>query len=316
MPLERPTPAFVLPKQVTASLAVTLSLMCIAATPAAGATLDRIRERGNITFGYLVDARPFSFLDANGAADGYAVGLCRRIADRVKVRLSQPQLVVKWTPVRFDNRLQDVARGNIDLLCVPVSATLVRRETAAFSLPIFPSGNRAVLRADAPTELRDALSETPNTKAVWRGSPAAKVLEKTAFAVVSGTSTQNWLAERGTTLHINARVVPVPDYRTGLQQLLDRKVDVFFGDRTAVLSALPPAAREDAHEQIVVLDRLFTHDPVALALARNDDDFRLLVDGTLSQLYQADAFPAQYAKWFGEFDERTRQFFIWNTPAP
>ena len=315
MTFERPVPAPAAPKRIAASASAALGLIyiaCVAALPATASTLDHIKERGHARFGYLVDARPFSVRSADGVADGYAVALCRRIADRMKAQLSQPQLIVEWVPVAFDDRLQDIARGDIDLLCAPTSPTLARREAASFSLPIFPSGNRAVLRADASTTLRDALSETPNTKAVWRGSPAAKVLEKTSFAVVSGTSTQDWLASRGATLQINARVVPVPDYRTGLQQLLDRKVDVFFGDRTAVLSALPAAARED----VVVLDRMFTHDPVALALARNDDDFRLLVDATLSQLYQAEAFPAQYAKWFGEFDERTRLFFIWNTLAP
>jgi polar amino acid transport system substrate-binding protein len=275
-------------------------------------TLARIGERGHARFGYLVDARPFSFRNEDGVADGYAVALCQRIAQRIKAQLSQPQLIVEWAPVAFDNRLMPVARGDIDLLCAPVSATLARRETAAFSLPIFPSGNRAVLRADAPTALRDALSATPNTKAVWRGSPAAKVLEKTAFAVVAGTSTQSWLASRGAQLQIDARVVPVADYRAGVQQLLDRKVDVFFGDRTAVLRSLPAGALEN----IVILDRLFTHDPVALALARDDDNFRLLVDAALSETYPSQEFPAQYAKWFGEFDERTRLFFVWNTLAP
>lgn len=315
MPLEPSIPVSAVPKRLAGSAAAVLGLIyiaCSAALPAAAATLDRIKERGHARFGYLADARPFSFRNEDGVADGYAVALCRRIADRLKAQLSQPQLIVEWTPVAFDDRLQDIERGDIDLLCAPTSATLSRREAASFSLPIFPSGNRAVLRADASTALRGALSETPNTKAVWRGSPAAKVLEKTSFAVVSGTSTQDWLASRSATLQINARVVPVPDYRTGLQQLLDRKVDVFFGDRTAVLGALPAAARDN----VVVLDRLFTHDPVALALARNDDDFRLLVDKTLSETYPSEEFSAQYAKWFGEFDERTRQFFIWNTLAP
>lgn len=315
MPLERPIPARAVPKRLAASVAAALGLMyiaCIAALPAAAATFDRIKERGHARFGYFVDARPFSFRNADGAADGYAVALCRRIADRMKVQWSQPQLIVEWMPIEFGDSLEDVARGHIDLLCAPLSATLARREMAAFSLPIFPSGSRAVLRADAPTALRDALGETPNTKAVWRGSPAAKVLEKTSFAVVAGTRTQNWLAERGATLQIDARVVPVPNYRTGLQQLLDRKVDVFFGDRTAVLSALPAAASNS----VIVLDRLFTHDPVALALARNDDDFRLLVDAALSETYPSEEFRAQYANWFGEFDERTRLFFIWNTLAP
>jgi ABC-type amino acid transport substrate-binding protein len=64
----------------------------------------------------------------------------------------------------------------------------------------------------------------------------------------------------------------------------------------------------------VVGDRLFTREPYALALGRNDDDFRLLVDRSLSQLYPTNGFRDVYKKWFGEFDEATRTFFLWNTP--
>jgi len=50
------------------------AVSCIALTtalPAAAATLDRIRETGRIKFGYLVDARPFSFQNAAGDPEGY-----------------------------------------------------------------------------------------------------------------------------------------------------------------------------------------------------------------------------------------------------
>jgi ABC-type amino acid transport substrate-binding protein len=157
--------------------------------------------------------------------------------------------------------------------------------------------------------LREALGENPNTHAVWRGSPAAKVLENTRFAVVTGTTAQTWLESRRETFQVDARIVPVADYRTGLQQLLDHKVDVFFGERTVVLGAMDDAARAN----LVVLDRLFTQESAALALARDDDDFRLLVDRTLSQLYAASEFGELYAKSFGSFDDNARAFFQWNT---
>ena len=72
------------------------------------------------------------------------------------------------------------------------------------------------------------------------------------------------------------------------------------------------AARED----LVVLDRLFTHEPLALALPRGDEDFRLLVDGALSRLYGSGRLPALYGKWFGEFDENSRAFFSWTAQSP
>ncbi len=46
--------------------------LALAALPASAQTLDRIRDAGRIKFGYLADARPFSFAATAGAADGYA----------------------------------------------------------------------------------------------------------------------------------------------------------------------------------------------------------------------------------------------------
>lgn len=282
-----------------------------AAMPATAATLDRIRESGSIKLGYLTDARPFSYRNEAGTAEGYAVAVCQQVADQVKKGLALPSLRVDWVPVTPDDRLSDVQQGNVDLLCAPTSATLARRQDVSFSIPIFAGGNRAVLRADAPAALRDALGESKGSRAVWRGTPAAKVLKGTTFAVVAGTTSEKWLKGRRAALQVDARIVPVTDYRSGLQQLQDGKVDVFFGERSLVLGALSDKERED----LVILDRLFTHEPLALALARGDEDFRLLVDRSLSQLYASDGFGELYKRWYGEFDDKARTYFIWNTPG-
>ncbi len=49
--------------------------------------------------------------------------------------------------------------------------------------------------------------------------------------------------------------------------------------------------------------------PLTLGLARGDDDFRLVVDRTLSRLFRSAEFRALYARWFGEPDESTLEFF-------
>jgi len=283
----------------------------LAAATASAATLDRIRETGGIKLGYLTDARPFSTRNEAGAAEGYAIALCQEVADQVKKGLALPSLRVDWVPVTPDDRLSDVQQGNIDLLCAPTSATLARRQDVSFSIPIFAGGNRAVVRANAPVALRDALGESKSPRAVWRGSPAAKVLKGTTFAVVGGTTSDTWLKSRRTALQVDARIVPVVDYRSGLQQVRDGEVDVFFGERSLVLGAMSDPERED----LVILDRLFTHEPLALALARGDEDFRRLVDRALSRLYASDRFGDLYKRWYGEFDDKARTYFIWNTPG-
>jgi len=271
------------------------------------ATLDRIRQSGHIKLGYLTDARPFTYNTEAGSADGYAIALCNRIAAAVKQQLGGGPLTQDWVPVPPESRFREVQQGGIDVLCTPTAATISRRQDVSFSIATFPAGVRAVLRADATPALRDALTQTTAPHVVWRGSPAAKLLSGTSVAVVKGTTTETWLASRLASFEIGAKTVRVPDYRTGLQQLLDRKVDIFFGERTVVLGAIDSATAKE----LVVLDRLFTREPVALALARGDEDFRLLIDRTLNRLYSSGEFRQLYAKWFGEFNEGTQTFFAW-----
>jgi polar amino acid transport system substrate-binding protein len=285
-------------------------VLCLA-LPAAAQTLDRVRQSGRIKLGYVADMRPFSYRNEAGTAAGYSVALCERIAAQVGAAAGRPNLTAEWVPVTSDARLRAVAQGDVDLLCSPTSMTLGRRGEVSFSIPVVAGGNRAVMHRDALADLRRALGDETTMRPVWRGSPAAKYLGNARFAVVSGTTTERWLESERKSLGIDARITPVVDYRTALQQLLNRDVDVLFGERTLVLSAMNPEEREN----LVVLDRLFTHESGGLALARGDEDFRLLVDRALSRIYATGEFSDLYREWFGEFDAAARTFFLSNTLA-
>jgi polar amino acid transport system substrate-binding protein len=76
-----------------------------------------------------------------------------------------------------------------------------------------------------------------------------------------------------------------------------RSSDVFFGDQPILLDA---ALRIFAGQDLIILDRLFTYEPLALALTRGDDDFRLIVDATLSRLFKSDEVRDLYEKWCGK----------------
>lgn len=288
-----------------------LIVACLAALPvlpAAAQTVDRLTETGRIRLGYLVDAMPFTSRTEAGTAEGYGAALCEQVAERIRMELDIATLTVEWVPVDIDDREADVAQGRVDLLCTPMNVTLERRKQVSFSLPVFLGGTRAVLRDNAPAQLRAALTGAAPTRPVWRGAPAATVLQEQRFAVVSGTTTETWIADRISTFHIDAEVQLVPDFRTALQGLADGRTDVVFGERTLLVEAMHALGRSD----FVVLDRLFTHEQAALALPRNDAEFRWLVDAALSRLYRTDAFAEAYIRWFGDLDETTRAFFEQN----
>lgn len=280
-------------------------------SPVSAATLEKIAETGKIRIGYLADARPFSFA-VSGKPEGYAIALCENVVQAVKAELSLPAVQVSWTPVSLENRGALLQSGELDLLCTPMAETLQRRRDMAFSIPIFAGGVRAVMRTDAATALRDALAGVATDRPLWRGSPAAKLLNKKRFVVVKQSTSESWLEQNLSALQIDAEVKLVSDYRSGLDSVLNGQADVFFGERVVVLGTL----NEKERAQVEISERLLTHEPMALGLARGDDDFRLVVDSALSQSYQSDQFPALFSKWFGSYSEQAKTFYMWNAIAP
>jgi putrescine:ornithine antiporter len=280
------------------------------AAPAEAGTLDRVRAEGRIRFGYRADTRPFSYKDESGQAAGYVVALCQKIAAAVKAEPGFGTLAVEWVPVTVDQRFTAVQQGAIDLLCGPDVITLAARRDVAFSIPVFPGGVGAMMRADAPVRLREVLSGRPPTNTpIWRAN-AAQILQTRNFAVAAGTATEIWLAGRVRDLEVTAKIAPVSGLDAGVQAVLDRRADVLFAERALLLEA---AKRSASPVGLLVLDRLFTYSPLALTFRRGDDDLRLLVDRTLSRIYGSGEIGGLYAKWFGEPDANTMTFFRWNT---
>jgi len=286
-------------------VAALLPRPAIAAEPAT--TLGAVKKTAKLKLGYRDDARPFSYRDESGNAAGYTVALCQKIAEQVKTDLGLASLSVEWVPVTLEGRFNAVRDGKVDLLCGADSVTLARRKEVSFSIPIYLSGVGALLRADALAGLYKALSERPGSSGpLWRGTPTEQLLQVQTFAVVGGTTSEKVLADRMSTFQLSAKVVTVKDYASGVQAVLDRKASVFFGDRPILLDA---AKRAAAAGELRVHERRFTDEPLALALRRGDEDFRLEVDRTLSRLYRSPEFRAEYSKWFGEPDERAMLFF-------
>jgi putrescine:ornithine antiporter len=284
---------------------VGLALVTAPAAPAAADALDKIRQAGKITLGYRTDASPFSLNDSSGKADGYSVALCGKIVDQVKSDLQLSALAVDWVPVTAADQVQAVKDGKIDLLCGGTVETLGLRRDVAFSIPIFPGGIGALLRADAAAGLKEALSGRQATGPLWRGNPAQILTNKT-FSAVTGSLTQSWLASRLDYFQLTAKMLPVAGYDAGTSSVLDRASDVFFAERSILLDAVK---RSPAGSDLVVLDRKFTSYSIALVLGRGSDDFRLVVDKALSHFYGTEGFRSLYTIWFGEMNDSSALFF-------
>jgi ABC-type amino acid transport substrate-binding protein len=277
-----------------------------AAAPAPQTTLERVRSAGRLALGYVADNPPFSYRDASGGAAGYAVAVCQSVAEQLKAPLGMPGLTVAWVPVTPAERLAAVERGEVDLLCSGEPVTATARETVAFSLPIFENGLGALMHVAGSAGLRAALEQRPPPyKPLWRGS-AADVLRQRMVAVVTGSPAEEALETRIREFGLVTSVANVDDYSAGVARVLDGGADALFGERALLLDAKRQSASPD---DVLVLWRYFTFQPIALALARGDEDFRLAVDRALSRVYASSDFGVTYADAFGEPDTDTVQFF-------
>ena len=249
-------------------------------------------------FGYYTNAKPFSY-DEGGKPAGYAVELCQKVAE---ASAQQPT----WVAVNSGNAAAMLRDGKVQLICGEFDRLSARKDMS-FSIPIFQSGIGALLRSDAPLQLKTALSERPGPSGpTWRGTPTQQLLQQTTFTVIAGSPAEKVLHERLKTLQLSAKVAPVKDADEGVKAVLDRKASVFFADRSFLLSA---AKRVGNTSDLTVHDRRFTLAPVALALKRGDEDGRLAADRALSQIYATPAFRELYSKWFDVSDEATAIFF-------
>jgi ABC-type amino acid transport substrate-binding protein len=294
---------------IAAALVAAAATFTVAHAQTPTGALARITDAGRVKLGYRVDARPFSYRGDSGDPAGYSVALCEKVAGAIKEHLRNPKLVTEWVPVTSSDRFQAVRDRRIDILCGADTVSIERRKIVAFSIPIFPGGIGVLLRSDAPVRLKNVLSGKGQTfHPTWRAS-ASEVLQFKAFAVVSSTTADTWLRDRIDDLKVVTTVAPVATYEAGMDAVVQRRADALFGERAILLDM---AARHGSSGDVVVLDRLFTYEPLAFAVPAGDEPFRLIVDRTLTQFYTFGPLGGLYTKWFGEPDASAITFFRWS----
>jgi len=263
--------------------------LCFAASTAAAAALDTITQRGSIRIGYVAGQSPFSAGKPGADPEGYAMDLCDRIADDVEHHV--PELTRDYIEVTLADGFEAVKNGKIDLLCGAITVNLDRREIVDFSQPIFVTGATALLRTDSPAYLRPLFIETPAARTV-----SADAASTSTIGVRANTTTRATLHEAQAFQGSSMKIADFATHDDGLAALENRGIDAYFADR-ALLVELAKRARDPS--SLEVGDRLFTHEPYAVALPRNDSDFRLLADRALTNFFRSDDFMPTLTAYFG-----------------
>lgn len=254
---------------------------CTALPAQAGATLDKIKSSGVITIGNREASIPFSFLDKNNNPTGYSVDLCAAVVERLKKELSLPGLEVRYMTVAPAARIPLLTNGTIDMECSTTSITLSRMQQVNFSSPTFAVAGRILTKTDSG--VKDWADLNGKTIGVAQGTNNEKAVKELAAKPE----------------YSNMKVLTLKDQGVGLLSVETGRVDGFATD-DVVLYGLRSNSR--MKDELVVTGTPLGFATFAIMIPRNDDDFRLVVNSALAEIFGSAEIKSLYEKWFAPLD--------------
>jgi ABC-type amino acid transport substrate-binding protein len=242
-------------------------------------TLKQIHKSGKVKIGYRESLPPMSSLSKDGIPEGYSIDLCQHIVAGIEEKIGK-KIKTEYVPVTAEERFKALSDNKIDILCGATTKTLSRGEIVDFTQLTFVTG------ASFMTLKGTNLMNNFNGKKI---------------GVVKGTTTYTALKELFEDPDINAEIVFVETTTDGIKAMEKGDIDAISADQVVLIGL---ALKSGKPENFSILPNLISYEPFALAVRRNDADFRLVADRVISHLYRSKKIRQVYKKWFGEFSSQ------------
>jgi len=252
------------------------SLMPASAFAEPGAVLKKIKESGELTLGYRESSIPFSYLDDKAQPVGYSIELCGKLVDAIKAELKMPALKVNRQAVTSQNRIPLVANGTVQLECGSTVNNAERQAQVGFSVTSFIVATRFVAKKSA------------NYKTV-------EDLKGKTVACTSGTNTVKRVRELNEARGLNMTILNGKDHAESMLLVTSGRAEAFFEDDILLTGMVATSADPTGY---VLSTEGYSVDPYAIMFAKDDPEFKRLVDSTLAGLYKSGEIGKIYERWF------------------
>lgn len=272
MKSERSRLLLALSKQVAMGAGLAFCAMHVAAGP----VLDRIKGSGEIVLAHRESSVPFSYLDGDKQPVGYALDLCRKLADAVAKQLGVARLNVKYLMVTPANRIAMVAEGKADMECGSTTNNAERRQKVAFTVPHYITGARYLVRSDSRVDTLDD----------FRGLTVVSTKGTTPLAALRRANSETL---RG------IQIVEAPDHARAIEMVEKGEAEGFAMDDVLLYGLA--AGRPDP-SKFKVVGKFLTIEPLAIMLPNNDPDFKRILDNEMKRLIASHEAHAAYERWF------------------
>ncbi|MCW3474384.1 amino acid ABC transporter substrate-binding protein [Limobrevibacterium gyesilva] len=239
-------------------------------------TLKKLRDSGTITLGYRESSLPFSYVTAGGTPIGYALDLCREVADDAAAELGVPELRIALKPVTPEDRIQKLVSGDIDLECGSTTNNVERQQQVAFSPITFVAGTKLLVPRASPVQsYRDLAGKT--------------------VVVTVGTTNEAAVKKLSDRQHLGIRFVTTPDHAQSYALLASGGADAFATDDVLLYGFVATAKNGAAFH--VVGDYL-SYEPYGLMYRRDDPAFATVVQASFARMADAGILRDDYNRWF------------------
>lgn len=261
-------------RRATQTAAVACAMLVSSAAQAD--LLDEIKVRKHMVLAHRDASIPFSYVDGQGRVMGYAIDLCHRLVDAVRVHLALPTLEVKYLPVTSSTRLTAIAQRQADLECGSTTNNAERRKQVDYTVAHFVSSSRLVVRKRSGVK---ALADLSGQKVVsTKGSTNLKTLRRLN-------------AENAMQLEI----LEAEGHAEGFAMVVDGHAAAFAMDDVLLYGLIATSERPDDY---AVVGKVMSIEPYAIMLPKNEPAFKKLINETMRRIILDREIHPIYQRWF------------------
>jgi glutamate/aspartate transport system substrate-binding protein len=255
---------------------VALAIPDLRSARAASQTLDKIKETGEITFGYREASIPFAYIGADQKPTGISLDLCSDVAEKIKSELRVPALKLAYVPVNASNRIPLIQNGTIDLECGSTTNTADRQKQVSFSVATYVASPRWLVSASSIVkEPRDLAGKT--------------------IVVTSGSLNVAFAARIIADEKLAVSIIQAKDHAESLLMLKTGRAEAWFEDDILVAGLVANSPDPDAFR---MLASVYAPTYYGLMVRKDDPEFKALVDSVIREKMASGEFARLYAKWF------------------
>ncbi len=240
------------------------------------ATLDKIKQSGEMTLAYRESSIPFSYLGDKGQPIGFGFEICEKVVDAVKKATGRSDLKLKYQAVTSGNRIPLLQNGTIDIECGSTTNNSERAKQVAFATNYFYTGTRFLVKAGTKVDSIDDL----------KGKKVVSTTGTTNFKILRNLNEEK---------HLNMDLIGAKDHADAALMVETGRA-VAFGMDEILLHGLRASSRDPA--SLAVVGKAIQVEPYAIMVRHDDAGFKKLVDDTLAGMMKSGEFTKLYEKWF------------------